>query len=213
MLPRASHYFSTVRPRKKNKQSSSRQKSSKNKSKKSSSSQSSKQRTGPNSPADIDELVGNHAHTSYLTNVDYWSHWRNDRHFMPWNLHSHHRLQRLFGFCSLCEVCCSGKQTCVMDSDKMYYYCICRWDRVAKQECAGRHMSWRDVRRSSRNWSNSATAGHSGGRTPSLVNFHLVLAAQPSLSSHLYTVPYISIHREPFHIFSNYIHIFKCVFM
>lgn len=64
-------FLSTVRPRKKNKQSSSRQKSSKNKSKKSSSSQSSKQRTGPNSPADIDELVRNHAHTSYLTNVNY----------------------------------------------------------------------------------------------------------------------------------------------
>ncbi|XP_044057874.1 tyrosine-protein kinase BAZ1B [Siniperca chuatsi] len=46
----------SLRPRKKNKQ---RQKSSKSKSKKqsSSSSQSSKQRTGPNSPADIDELV------------------------------------------------------------------------------------------------------------------------------------------------------------
>ncbi|XP_051255541.1 tyrosine-protein kinase BAZ1B [Dicentrarchus labrax] len=49
----------SLRPRKKNKQSSSRQKSSKSKSKKpsSSSSQSSKPRTGPNSPADIDELV------------------------------------------------------------------------------------------------------------------------------------------------------------
>nr|XP_046244687.1 tyrosine-protein kinase BAZ1B isoform X2 [Scatophagus argus] len=49
----------SLRPRKKNKQSSSRLKSSKNKSKKqsSSSSQSSKQRAGPNSPADIDELV------------------------------------------------------------------------------------------------------------------------------------------------------------
>ncbi|XP_040902042.1 tyrosine-protein kinase BAZ1B isoform X2 [Toxotes jaculatrix] len=49
----------SLRPRKKNKQSSSRQKSSKSKSKKQSSSscQSSKQRTGPNSPADIDELV------------------------------------------------------------------------------------------------------------------------------------------------------------
>ncbi|XP_035536333.1 tyrosine-protein kinase BAZ1B [Morone saxatilis] len=50
----------SLRPRKKNKQSSSRQKSSKSKSKKpssSSSSQSNKQRTGPNSPADIDELV------------------------------------------------------------------------------------------------------------------------------------------------------------
>ncbi|XP_039986532.1 tyrosine-protein kinase BAZ1B [Xiphias gladius] len=49
----------SLRPRKKNKQSSSRQKSSKSKSKKqsSSSSQSSKQRAGPNSPADIDELV------------------------------------------------------------------------------------------------------------------------------------------------------------
>uniref|UniRef100_A0A3P8TLE1 Tyrosine-protein kinase BAZ1B n=1 Tax=Amphiprion percula TaxID=161767 RepID=A0A3P8TLE1_AMPPE len=49
----------SLRPRKKNKQSSSRQKSSKSKSKKpsSSSNQSSKQRTGPNSPADIDELV------------------------------------------------------------------------------------------------------------------------------------------------------------
>ncbi|XP_070684910.1 tyrosine-protein kinase BAZ1B isoform X2 [Pempheris klunzingeri] len=49
----------SLRPRKKNKQSSSRQKSSKSKSKKqpSSSSQSSKQKTGPNSPADIDELV------------------------------------------------------------------------------------------------------------------------------------------------------------
>ncbi|CAK6957791.1 tyrosine-protein kinase BAZ1B isoform X2 [Scomber scombrus] len=46
----------SLRPRKKNKQSSSRQKSSKSKSKKQSSS-SSKQRTGPNSPADIDELV------------------------------------------------------------------------------------------------------------------------------------------------------------
>ncbi|XP_071352469.1 tyrosine-protein kinase BAZ1B isoform X2 [Trachinotus anak] len=49
----------SLRPRKKNKQSSSRQKSSKSKSKKqsSSSSQSSKQRAGPTSPADIDELV------------------------------------------------------------------------------------------------------------------------------------------------------------
>ncbi|XP_074497887.1 tyrosine-protein kinase BAZ1B isoform X2 [Sebastes fasciatus] len=49
----------SLRPRKKNKQSSSRPKSSKSKSKKpsSSSSQSSKQRTGPSSPADIDELV------------------------------------------------------------------------------------------------------------------------------------------------------------
>nr|XP_033487187.1 tyrosine-protein kinase BAZ1B [Epinephelus lanceolatus] len=49
----------SLRPRKKNKQSSSRQKSSKSKPKKqsSSNSQSSKQRTGPNSPADIDELV------------------------------------------------------------------------------------------------------------------------------------------------------------
>ncbi|TMS07578.1 Tyrosine-protein kinase BAZ1B [Larimichthys crocea] len=47
----------SLRPRKKNKQSSSRQKSSKSKSKKSSSSTQSKQRTGPNSPADIDELV------------------------------------------------------------------------------------------------------------------------------------------------------------
>ncbi|TDH15017.1 hypothetical protein EPR50_G00026860 [Perca flavescens] len=49
----------SLRPRKKNKQSPSRQKSSKSKPKKqsSSSSQSSKQRTGPNSPADIDELV------------------------------------------------------------------------------------------------------------------------------------------------------------
>ncbi|XP_008280834.1 tyrosine-protein kinase BAZ1B isoform X2 [Stegastes partitus] len=49
----------SLRPRKKNKQSSSRQKSSKSKSKKttSSSNQSSKQRTTPNSLADIDELV------------------------------------------------------------------------------------------------------------------------------------------------------------
>ncbi|XP_035478531.2 tyrosine-protein kinase BAZ1B isoform X2 [Scophthalmus maximus] len=49
----------SLRPRKKNKQSSSRQKTSKSKSKtqSSSGSQSSKQRTGPNSPADIDELV------------------------------------------------------------------------------------------------------------------------------------------------------------
>ncbi|XP_045929542.1 tyrosine-protein kinase BAZ1B isoform X1 [Micropterus dolomieu] len=49
----------SLRPRKKNKQSSSRQKSSKSKPKKqsSSSSQNNKQRTGPNSPADIDELV------------------------------------------------------------------------------------------------------------------------------------------------------------
>ncbi|XP_056229915.1 tyrosine-protein kinase BAZ1B isoform X2 [Seriola aureovittata] len=47
-----------LRSRKKNKQTSSRQKSSKSKSKKqSSSSQSSKQRAGPNSPADIDDLV------------------------------------------------------------------------------------------------------------------------------------------------------------
>ncbi|KAM9853295.1 tyrosine-protein kinase BAZ1B isoform 2-T2 [Aulostomus maculatus] len=45
----------SLRPRKKNKSSSSGQKSSKSKSKKQSS--SSKQRTGPNSPADIDELV------------------------------------------------------------------------------------------------------------------------------------------------------------
>ncbi|XP_041851499.1 tyrosine-protein kinase BAZ1B isoform X2 [Melanotaenia boesemani] len=49
----------SLRPRKKNKQASSRQKTSKSKSKKpsSSSSQTSKQRTGPSSPADIDELV------------------------------------------------------------------------------------------------------------------------------------------------------------
>ncbi|XP_062241759.1 tyrosine-protein kinase BAZ1B isoform X3 [Platichthys flesus] len=49
----------TLRPRKKNKQSSSRQKHSKSKPKTppSSSSQSSKHRAGPNSPADIDELV------------------------------------------------------------------------------------------------------------------------------------------------------------
>ncbi|KAM7399332.1 hypothetical protein PAMP_018612 [Pampus punctatissimus] len=49
----------SLRPRKKNKQSSSRQKSSKSKSKKQSSSisQSSRQRAGPSSPADIDELV------------------------------------------------------------------------------------------------------------------------------------------------------------
>ncbi|KAM4590167.1 tyrosine-protein kinase BAZ1B isoform 2-T2 [Fundulus diaphanus] len=47
----------SLRPRKKNKQSSSRQKSSKSKPKKPSSSQSSKQRAGPSSPADIDELV------------------------------------------------------------------------------------------------------------------------------------------------------------
>ncbi|XP_021170469.2 tyrosine-protein kinase BAZ1B isoform X1 [Fundulus heteroclitus] len=47
----------SLRPRKRNKQSSSRQKSSKSKAKKPSSSQSSKQRAGPSSPADIDELV------------------------------------------------------------------------------------------------------------------------------------------------------------
>lgn len=55
--------FFTVRPRKKNKLSSSRQKNSKSKSRKpaSSSSQSSKQRAGPNSLADIDELVRRYA--------------------------------------------------------------------------------------------------------------------------------------------------------
>ncbi|KAF7665563.1 hypothetical protein LDENG_00138350 [Lucifuga dentata] len=47
----------SLRPRKKNKQSSSHQKGSKSKSKKPATSQSSKQRSGPNSPADIDELV------------------------------------------------------------------------------------------------------------------------------------------------------------
>ncbi|XP_058489640.1 tyrosine-protein kinase BAZ1B isoform X2 [Solea solea] len=49
----------SLRPRKKNKQSSSRQKSSKSKTKAQSSScnQSSKQKTGPNSPVDIEELV------------------------------------------------------------------------------------------------------------------------------------------------------------
>uniref|UniRef100_A0A3B4WIU9 Bromo domain-containing protein n=1 Tax=Seriola lalandi dorsalis TaxID=1841481 RepID=A0A3B4WIU9_SERLL len=60
--------FSTVRSRKKNKQTSSRQKSSKSKSKKqSSSSQSSKQRAGPNSPADIDDLVRNLSRGPRLT--------------------------------------------------------------------------------------------------------------------------------------------------
>lgn len=51
--------FLTVRPRKKNKQqqSSSRHKSSKSKKKQSASSGQSKPRTGPSSPADIDELV------------------------------------------------------------------------------------------------------------------------------------------------------------
>ncbi|XP_029374289.1 LOW QUALITY PROTEIN: tyrosine-protein kinase BAZ1B [Echeneis naucrates] len=48
----------SLRPRKKNKQSSSRQKSTKSKSKKpTSASSQSKQRAGPNSPADLDELV------------------------------------------------------------------------------------------------------------------------------------------------------------
>ncbi|XP_014865151.1 PREDICTED: tyrosine-protein kinase BAZ1B isoform X1 [Poecilia mexicana] len=47
----------SLRPRKKNKQSSARQKISKSKAKKASSRQSSKQRAGPSSPADIDELV------------------------------------------------------------------------------------------------------------------------------------------------------------
>lgn len=47
----------SLRPRKKNKQSSSRQKSSKSKAKKPSNRQSSKQRASPSSPADIDELV------------------------------------------------------------------------------------------------------------------------------------------------------------
>ncbi|KAM9801592.1 tyrosine-protein kinase BAZ1B [Neosynchiropus ocellatus] len=47
----------SLRPRKKNNKSSSRQKSSKPKSKKGSSNHSSKQKGGPNSPADIDELV------------------------------------------------------------------------------------------------------------------------------------------------------------
>ncbi|KAK5603785.1 Tyrosine-protein kinase baz1b [Crenichthys baileyi] len=47
----------SLRPRKKNKKSSSRQKSSKSKPKKPSGSQTSKHRAGPSSPADIDELV------------------------------------------------------------------------------------------------------------------------------------------------------------
>ncbi|MED6290801.1 Tyrosine-protein kinase baz1b [Characodon lateralis] len=47
----------SLRPRKKNKKSSSRQKSSKSKPKKLSGSQTSKHRAGPSSPADIDELV------------------------------------------------------------------------------------------------------------------------------------------------------------
>uniref|UniRef100_A0AAX7VNG1 Tyrosine-protein kinase BAZ1B n=1 Tax=Astatotilapia calliptera TaxID=8154 RepID=A0AAX7VNG1_ASTCA len=61
----------SLRPRKKNKQSSSRQKSSKSKSKKSASSsnQSGKQRTGPNSPADIDELVRQSSQTGVSRQV------------------------------------------------------------------------------------------------------------------------------------------------
>ncbi|XP_031716996.1 tyrosine-protein kinase BAZ1B isoform X2 [Anarrhichthys ocellatus] len=60
-----------LRPRKKNKQSSSRQKISKSKPKKqsSSSSQSSKQRAGPNSPADIDELVRQSSQTGVRRQV------------------------------------------------------------------------------------------------------------------------------------------------
>ncbi|XP_068440972.1 tyrosine-protein kinase BAZ1B isoform X2 [Clinocottus analis] len=61
----------SLRPRKKNKQSSSRQKVSKSKPKKqsSSSSQSSKQKTGPNSPADIDELVRQSSQTGVRRQV------------------------------------------------------------------------------------------------------------------------------------------------
>ncbi|XP_047449966.1 tyrosine-protein kinase BAZ1B [Mugil cephalus] len=61
----------SLRPRKKNKQSSSRQKSSKSKPKKltSSSSQNSKQRTGPSSPADIDELVRQSSQTGVRKQV------------------------------------------------------------------------------------------------------------------------------------------------
>ncbi|XP_034403710.1 tyrosine-protein kinase BAZ1B isoform X1 [Cyclopterus lumpus] len=61
----------SLRPRKKNKQSSSRQKISKSKPKKqsSSSSQSSKPRTGPNSPADIDELVRQSSQTGVRRQV------------------------------------------------------------------------------------------------------------------------------------------------
>ncbi|XP_068565315.1 tyrosine-protein kinase BAZ1B isoform X2 [Cebidichthys violaceus] len=61
----------SLRPRKKNKRASSRQKISKSKPKKqsSSSSQSSKQRTGPNSPADIDELVRQSSQTGVRRQV------------------------------------------------------------------------------------------------------------------------------------------------
>ncbi|XP_029964332.1 tyrosine-protein kinase BAZ1B-like isoform X3 [Salarias fasciatus] len=57
----------SLRPRKKNKQSSTRQKSSKSKSKKPS--QGSKQKTGPNSPADIDELVRQSSQTGVRRQV------------------------------------------------------------------------------------------------------------------------------------------------
>ncbi|XP_072248738.1 tyrosine-protein kinase BAZ1B isoform X2 [Leuresthes tenuis] len=60
----------SLRPRKKTKQSSSRQKSSKSKSKKpTSSSSQSKQRTGPNSPADIEELVRQSSQTGVRRQV------------------------------------------------------------------------------------------------------------------------------------------------
>lgn len=55
-------FLRTVRPRKKPKQVSSQQKPPKNKSKKPPGGQSCKLRTGPNNPADIDELVPKSAH-------------------------------------------------------------------------------------------------------------------------------------------------------
>lgn len=68
------YFLFTVRPRKKNKLSSSRQKNSKSKSKKpaSSSSQSSKQRACPNSLADIDELVRHYANKYRGNPVEVW---------------------------------------------------------------------------------------------------------------------------------------------
>lgn len=68
------YFLFTVRSRKKNKLSSSRQKNSKSKSKKpaSSSSQSSKQRAGPSSLADIDELVRHYAYKYTGNPVEAW---------------------------------------------------------------------------------------------------------------------------------------------
>lgn len=46
---------------------------------------------------------------------------------------------------------------------------FCRCDRVPNQGCVGRCWSWRGVRKSSRNWPNSATAGLSGEQRTSSV--------------------------------------------